>query len=142
MDILAELFRNTRSNTASDLHLTIGRPPMVRIAGRLIPSGYETELGPDETKSLIYSVLTDDQKAVRRGTRIGLSIGIPGVAVPRKRFHATGLRRRRVPDDRRNIPVFDELGPSDTVRNPRPAAARLVVVTGPPVAASPPRWPP
>ena len=44
---LAELLQHAVDNKASDLHLTMGQPPMVRISGRLVPSGYDTPLGPD-----------------------------------------------------------------------------------------------
>ena len=78
---LAELLKYAVEYGASDLHLTVGRPPMVRISGRLISSGYETQLGADETKSLIYSVLTDDQKAkFEEDHELDFSIGIPGVS--------------------------------------------------------------
>ena len=60
---LAELLQHAVQYGASDLHLTASRPPMVRINGKLIGSGFETVLEPDDTKSLIYSILTDDQKA-------------------------------------------------------------------------------
>src|SRR5205085_790552 len=78
---LAELLQYTVAYKASDLHITTGRPPMVRISGRLIPSGYETELTPDDAKKLIYSVLTDDQKAkFEEEHELDFSIGIPSVS--------------------------------------------------------------
>ncbi|HWI57832.1 MAG TPA: type IV pili twitching motility protein PilT, partial [Bacillota bacterium] len=60
---LAEFLKHAVEYSASDLHLTASRPPMVRIGGQLIPSGFKEELGPDDTKALIYSILTDEQKA-------------------------------------------------------------------------------
>ena len=60
---LADLLKHAVEYGASDLHLTASRPAMVRISGKLVASGFENELGPDDTKALIYSILTDDQKA-------------------------------------------------------------------------------
>ena len=46
---------------ASDLHLTTGSPPQLRIDGKLVPLKMPP-LSPQETKQLTYSVLTDAQK--------------------------------------------------------------------------------
>ena len=78
---IAELLQYAVQYNSSDLHITVGRPPMVRINGRLIPSGYETVLTPDETKSLMYSILTDEQKAKFEGEHeLDFSIGIPDIS--------------------------------------------------------------
>src|SRR6185503_13408818 len=78
---LADLLKHAVEHGASDLHLTAMRPPMVRISGKLIPSGFNTELAPDDTKSLIYSILTDDQKAkFEEEHELDFSIGIPGIS--------------------------------------------------------------
>jgi len=130
---LAELLKYAVEYGASDLHITAQRPPMVRISGRLIPSGYQTELGPDDTKTLIYSVLTDDQKAkFEEEHELDFSIGIPGVS----RFRVNVFMQRgcvagvfRTIGE--NIPTFEELGLSDTVRQLALLPRGLVVVTGP-----------
>lgn len=130
---LAELLKYAVEYGASDLHLTVGRPPMVRINGQLVPSGYETELGADETKALAYSVLTDDQKArFEEDHELDFSIGIPGVS----RFRVNVfLQRGCVAGVFRtigeNIPTFDSLGLSDTVRRLALLPRGLVLVTGP-----------
>ena len=48
---------------ASDIHLAIGKPPMVRVRGAMTPLGSYPLLTPDESKRLIYSILQDTQKA-------------------------------------------------------------------------------
>lgn len=48
-------------NGASDLHITAGASPMLRIDGKLVPVKHPP-LNPPETKDLCYSVLTDSQK--------------------------------------------------------------------------------
>jgi twitching motility protein PilT len=130
---LAELLKYAVEYGASDLHLTIGRPPMVRISGQLIASGYDTVLGPDETKSLIYSILTDDQKAAfEEEHELDFSVGIPGVSrfrvnVFMQRGSVAGVFRTIG----ENIPSFDELGLSDTLRKLALLPRGLVLVTGP-----------
>ena len=55
---LNDLFREMLENNASDLHLKVNRPPMMRIHGELLPTEYEP-LSSDELKQLIYSVIPD-----------------------------------------------------------------------------------
>lgn len=58
---MSELLHLTIDKNASDLHLAVGRPPMLRIDGKMVQTGFETFV-PDECKRLIYSILRDDQK--------------------------------------------------------------------------------
>jgi len=46
---LAELLKHAVESGASDLHLTAARPPMVRLNGRLLPSGFPDELAHGRT---------------------------------------------------------------------------------------------
>jgi len=58
---ISELLRLCIEREASDLHLVVGRPPMLRIDGSLIE--VETPpLTPAETRRMLYGVLTDHQK--------------------------------------------------------------------------------
>ena len=130
---LADLLQHAVAHKASDLHLTMGQPPMVRISGRLIPSGYEGDLGADDTKALIYSILTDDQKAkFEEEHELDFSIGITGVSrfrvnVFMQRGSVAGVFRTIG----ENIPTFEELGLSETVRQLALLPRGLVLVTGP-----------
>lgn len=56
-----ELLKITVQRGASDLHLTVGLPPMLRINGRLLPTEFP-KLIQDDTKRLIYGILNDRQK--------------------------------------------------------------------------------
>ena len=40
---------------ASDIHITVGIPPMVRVNGSLIPLDYP-ELSPEDTQRMVYSL--------------------------------------------------------------------------------------
>jgi twitching motility protein PilT len=132
MDI-AELLKHAVEHGASDLHLTAMRPPMVRISGKLIPGGFDTELTPDDTKALIYSILTDDQKAkFEEEHELDFSIGIPGVSrfrvnVFMQRGCVTGVFRTIG----ENIPTCDELGLNEIIQGLAMLPRGLVCVTGP-----------
>jgi twitching motility protein PilT len=58
---LHQLLKVMLDKGASDLHLTTGSPPQLRIDGELVPLRVEA-LTPVDTKQLCYSVLTDAQK--------------------------------------------------------------------------------
>jgi len=47
---------------ASDVHILIGKPPMVRFRGEILPLVEFPEISAEEAKRLIYSILYDDQK--------------------------------------------------------------------------------
>ncbi len=106
---------------------------MVRINGKLIPSGFETVLGPDDTKTLIYSILTDDQKAkFEEEHELDLSIGIPGIS----RFRVNVFMQRGCVSSvfrtiGENIPTCDELGLNETIQRLALLPRGLVCVTGP-----------
>ncbi|HAB15143.1 MAG TPA: type IV pilus twitching motility protein PilT [Verrucomicrobiota bacterium] len=130
---LSELLEYAVHYKASDLHLTVGRPPMVRISGRLIPSGYENVLTAEDTKSLIYSILTDDQKAkFEEEHELDFSLGIPGVSRFRvnvfiQRGNVAGVFRTIG----ENIPTAEQLGLSEQVCQLALLPRGLFVVTGP-----------
>jgi twitching motility protein PilT len=130
---LAELLKHAVENGASDLHLTASRPPMFRLSGQLLPAGFDTELGPDDTKALIYSILTDDQKAkFEEEHELDFSIGIPGIS----RFRVNVFMQRGCVSGvfrtiGENIPSCDELGLSETVQQLALLPRGLVLVTGP-----------
>ena len=132
MDI-AELLKHAVQYGASDLHLTASRPAMVRINGQLIPSGFPTELGHEDTKALIYSILTDDQKAkFEEEHELDFSIGIPGVS----RFRVNVFMQRGCVSGvfrtiGENIPICEELGLNETVQQLALLPRGLVLVTGP-----------
>jgi len=130
---LADLLKHAVECGASDLHLTASRPPMVRINGKLLPSGVETELGPDDTKGLVYSILTDEQKAkFEEDHELDFSIGIPGVS----RFRVNVFMQRGCVSGvfrtiGENIPSCEDLGLTEPVQQLALLPRGLVCVTGP-----------
>jgi len=59
---LDDLLISTAQENASDLHLSVGRYPTLRIDGRLIPLVNKKILTPQKTESLISALLTNEQK--------------------------------------------------------------------------------
>lgn len=117
---------------ASDLHITTNSPPQLRIDGELVPLK-TAPLGPNETKQLCCSILTDAQKhKFEEDWELDLSFGVKGLARFRANFFfqrgACAAAFRIIPF---KILTFQELGLpqiiSDFANKPR----GLILVTGP-----------
>ena len=117
---------------ASDLHLTAGIPPMLRIDGEVTPTQYE-KLTPDMCQRLIYSLLTDSQKEKFEATNeLDLSFGIKGVGRVRmnvfRQRGSVGAALRSIPQ---RVLTFDELHVPAVVHELMKLQKGLVLVTGP-----------
>jgi twitching motility protein PilT len=129
---LHQLLKAMIDKEASDLHITAGSPPQLRIDGELIPLKVEP-LTPTDTKQQVYSVLNDAQKVrFEEEQELDFSFGVKNLA----RFRANVfMQRGAVACAIRQIPFrirsFQELGlppvVSELCRKPR----GLVLVTGP-----------
>jgi len=129
---LYQLLQTLIEKGASDLHITTGSPPQIRIHGHLTPLD-GSPMTPAETKQLCYSILTDAQKhRFEEENELDLSFGIKGLS----RFPANiFVQRGAVCAAIRTIPfqirTFEELGLpliiQELVKKPR----GLVLVTGP-----------
>jgi len=130
---IIELLKYAVEYGASDLHVTVGRPPMVRIAGRLAPSGYKEVLTADDTESLIFSILTDEQKMkFEEDHEIDFSYAIPDVS----RFRVNIFRQQgRVAGVFRTIGedifTMEKLGLPESAYEMSRLPRGLVCVTGP-----------
>src|SRR5690242_8470616 len=108
---LHQLLKAMIERGASDLHITTGSPPQLRIDGSLVPLK-TPPLGPVETKQLCYSILTEEQKVrFEKTMELDLSFGVKGLS----RFRANVfMQRGAVAAAFRAIPFkirsFDELG--------------------------------
>jgi twitching motility protein PilT len=117
---------------ASDLHITTGSPPQLRIDGKLVPLNHP-QMNPAETKAMCYSVLTDAQKhKFEENNELDLSFGIKGLS----RFRANiFMQRGAVAGAFRTIPFkimsFQELGLPDIVNDLVKKPRGLILVTGP-----------
>jgi twitching motility protein PilT len=76
---IEELLQILVDRGGSDLHLSAGSPPKIRVDGELVDTEYGA-LRPDDTKSLVYSFLTGEQIArFEKEFEIDLSFGVEGL---------------------------------------------------------------
>lgn len=126
-----DLLKTMIEKGASDLHITTGSPPRLRIDGKIVPLD-NPALTPVETKGLCYSILTDSQKhKFEEHNELDLSFGVKGLS----RFRGNVfMQRGAVAGAFRTIPfeirTFVDLGlpeiVNDLVKKPR----GLILVTG------------
>jgi len=129
---LPDLLKTTLELKGSDLHLSIGSPPQVRVDGHLrrleLP-----ELTPDILKTLAYSVLTDAQKKKFEETwELDMAFGLRGVGRFRcnvfNQKGAVGAVYRLIPE---KIRPLEELGLPPVLSELADRPRGLVLVTGP-----------
>jgi twitching motility protein PilT len=129
---LPDLLKTLVEANGSDLHLTTSTPPQIRVDGRLQVLDLPP-LGPAETKSLAYSVLTDAQKKrFEESLELDFSFGIRGMA----RFRCNVFNQRGavaavyrvIPEQ---IKAFHELGLPAVIATLADRPRGLVLVTGP-----------
>ncbi|HEU4703484.1 MAG TPA: type IV pilus twitching motility protein PilT [Conexibacter sp.] len=129
----AELLIEVVDRRASDLHLTAGSPPMVRVRGRLTAvDGYPT-LTPTDTREIVYSILTNDQRQkLENNWQLDFAYQIPG----RARFRVNAyFQRAALSAAFRLIPFeiapLESLGLPPSVAEMATRPRGLVLVTGP-----------
>lgn len=127
-----ELLIHAVKQDASDLHLSAGEVPMMRIMGEMVRMNAPI-LSPDESKRLVYSVMSVRQKALfEKNLEIDFSIGLRGLA----RFRVNAFNHTRgVGAVFRSVPFkitpLRELGLPPTVAEFARYKKGLVLVTGP-----------
>ncbi|HET7372086.1 MAG TPA: type IV pilus twitching motility protein PilT [Gemmatimonadaceae bacterium] len=118
---------------ASDLHLTAGDRPKLRIDGDITNSNIETVMQPKDTLQLAYSVLTENQKKrFEQEDELDFSFGIQNLA----RFRGNCFKQRGcVSMVIRQIPfkirTFEDLGLPKVVADLSDKPRGLILVTGP-----------
>ena len=129
---LHQLLKAMIEKGASDLHVTTGTPPQLRIDGALTPLRLPP-LTPQDTKQICYSILTDSQKhRFEESNELDLSFGVKGLA----RFRANiFVQRGATAGAFRTIPFkilsFEELGLPPVVSELAKRPRGLILVTGP-----------
>src|SRR5579859_5023850 len=128
-DVLLEVI----NRRASDLHITAGAPPMVRVRGRLTPiEGYPV-LGPADTREIVYSILSNSQRQrFENNWQLDFAYQIPGRARFRVNAYfqrsAVGAAFRLIPFE---ITPLESLGLPPAVAEFAKRPRGLVLVTGP-----------
>lgn len=132
MVTLRELLELMAKKNASDLHLTVGSPPQLRIDGKLVKTDFDI-LTAQETKKLAYSIMSEKQKQqFEERSELDLSFGIENLSrfrcnVFMQRGNAA-VALRQIPF---RIPGFEELGIPKVVAELAELPRGLVLVTGP-----------
>src|SRR6478672_7304282 len=121
------------ARNASDLHVTVGTPPAMRVHGILERYDDIPELTPEDTHQMLYRILsTEQQKLLEINRQIDFAHSIPGLA----RFRVNvffqrgtlGAAFRLIPAD---IKTLEELGIPTTLHALTEKPRGLVLVTGP-----------
>ncbi len=129
---LHQLLKAMIEKGASDMHITTGSPPLLRIDGSVVPLKL-APLSPVDSKALCYSILTEEQKVTFEKTNeLDLSFGVKNLS----RFRANiYMQRGAVSGAFRAIPFkilsFEELGLPTTIAELAYKPRGLVLVTGP-----------
>lgn len=129
---IQQLFKVMVENNASDLHLTIGAPPAMRVNGSIVRVKIPP-LSAEDTRKLVYQVLTESQKnELEKNLEIDFSFGIKGLA----RFRANAFFSkggvagvfRMIPS---LVPDFQSLGLPNVLLSMTDVSNGLVLITGP-----------
>ena len=129
---IKQLLKDMMERRATDLHLTVGAPPVIRVDGDLLRMEYDP-LTPQDTQDLVYSLLRDEQKKrFEMDKELDFAFGIKGLS----RFRANVFNQRGcVACAIRVIPYeilgFEELGLPPVVATLAEKRQGLVLVTGP-----------
>lgn len=121
------------NHKASDLHLTVGRPPMLRVYGELVPIPGEIELNDAMIRELVAPMLDEShQKVLEEKGQVDFSYGITNlgrfrVNLFRQRGAVSGVMRL-IPTQ---IPDFSMLGIPEVVKTFAEKSRGLVLMTGP-----------
>ncbi len=128
-----ELLELSVQRKASDLHILPGVTPLLRIDGVLAPIKEAPILSSEETKNLLFGIMTDQQKqifATDLVCEMALSyehIGNFRVSIFNQMHGVAGVFRV-VPE---NVPSFDELGLPPILKQVLALPYGLILVTGP-----------
>jgi twitching motility protein PilT len=127
------LLERVAAEGASDLHVTAGSEPLLRIRGRLKPLDEFEKFTPEQTRDLLYRILsTEQQKRLEIDRQIDFSYAVPGVARFRVNVYfqrdSLAAAFRLVPQ---LIKSAEELGLPEVLLQLAREPRGLVLVTGP-----------
>ncbi len=130
--IIEDLMEEVIERKGSDLHISAGLPPFIRISGRLTPTDRDP-LTAEETQRLIFAMLNNNQrKTFEQNWELDCSYGIKGLA----RFRVNVYKDRgtvaaclRALSSK--IPNIEDLGVAPVVKDLCHLPRGLVLVTGP-----------
>ena len=117
----------------SDLHITVGVPPMVRIHGSLAPLGNYPDISPAKAKELVYSIANEERlQTLEKEGDVDFSFAIKDIG----RFRVNAYLQRgsyciAIRLLINQIPSLDELGLPPVLKELAAKPRGLILVTGP-----------
>src|SRR6266852_5699286 len=128
-----ELLEHMVARDASDLHVTVGTPPVMRVRGELERLEEYAPLTPEDSQGLLYRILSSEQqKNLEIKRQLDFSHSIPGLARFRVNVYfqreSIGAAFRLIPAE---IKTLEELGIPATLHQLAQKPRGLVLVTGP-----------
>ena len=132
MPALDKLFHEMKNQGASDLHLSVGHPPMLRLKGSLVPLQFKP-LSQETLEKLLFEVMRPDQvELFKKKNDMDFSYAVEGLARFRGNafcdHRGVGAVFRIIPTD---IKTLDEMGYPEGVKKIAQMRKGLVLVTGP-----------
>jgi twitching motility protein PilT len=129
---IQQLFKVMVENGASDLHLTVGSAPAMRLSGEIVRVKVGN-LTAEDTKRLAYQILTESQRSeLEKNLELDFSFGVKGLARFRANvFYSKGgvaAVFRQIPSQ---VPDFDALGLPSILLEMADVSNGLYLVTGP-----------
>src|SRR2546429_1467754 len=128
-----ELLEHMVARNASDLHVTVGTPPVIRVRGEVERVEDYAPLTPEETQELLYRILSSEQqKNLEIKRQLDFSHSIPGLARFRVNVYfqreTVGAAFRLIPAE---IKTLEELGIPTSLHGLTERPRGLVLITGP-----------
>lgn len=129
---IQQLFKLMVESGGSDLHLTVGTPPGLRVNGEIVRVKIPA-LTPEDSKRLIYQILSEEQKnEFEKNLELDFSFGIKGLARFRANvfYSKAGVAGvfRQIPTI---IPDFNALNLPRVLLDIVSASSGIILVTGP-----------
>jgi twitching motility protein PilT len=129
----ADILIETLDRRASDLHITAGAPPTLRLRGRLSPLEGFPVLTPSDTREIVYAILNNEQRQrLETNLQVDLAYAIPGRARFRVNAYfqrsAIGAAFRLIPSE---IASAESLGLPPVVHEFAKKPRGFVLFTGP-----------
>ena len=130
--IIDDLLKEVLACGASDLHISVGLPPVVRVDGNLLRTKYQ-ELTSSQVEGLLFPMLTNEQRrTLEQIWELDMSYGIEGVGRFRVNIYKNkGTFAAAFRTITSIIPSFESLGLPEVVRTITERQRGLILVTGP-----------
>jgi twitching motility protein PilT len=129
----ADILLKVVEHKASDLHITSGAPPTIRVRGSLVPLEGMPNMTPTDTREIVYAILSSSQRqTLETEWQLDFAYSVPGVG----RFRVNtffqrgtlGAAFRLIPSE--TVPI-EKLGLPPIVREFAKKPRGIVLVTGP-----------